>query len=72
MLFRSGVELVHVIAREQGATVGSVALTIQATVDRSRQARADVTLFNTVRLDFVVTGTDGATAAQLVEGFKRR
>lgn len=67
-----GVELVHVIAREQGVTVGSVALTIQGTVDRSRQARADVTLFNTVRLDFVITGADGATAAQLVEGFKRR
>ena len=34
--------------------------------------RTDVTLFNSVRLDFTVTGTDGASAAALVEGFKKR
>jgi len=67
-----GVELVHVIARDQGTTVEKVALTVHGTVDRGQQSRADVTVFNKVRLDFVVSGTDGATAAQLVEGFKRR
>ena len=67
-----GVELVHVIARDQGATVGKVALSVHGTVDRGNQARTDVTLFNSIRLAFVLSGTDGATAAQLVEGFKRR
>jgi uncharacterized OsmC-like protein len=67
-----GVELVHVIARDQNATVAGVKLVVQGIVDRGRQKRADVTVFNSVQLDFVVEGTDGATAAQLVEGFKRR
>lgn len=67
-----GVELVHVIARDQGTSVDRVVLKVQGKVDRAKQARTDVTVFNSVRLDFVVTGTDAATAAQLVEGFKRR
>lgn len=67
-----GVELVHVIARDQGASVGKVKLTVQGVVDRGRQKRSDVTVFNSLRLDFAVEGTDSATAAQLVEGFKRR
>lgn len=67
-----GVELVHVIAKEQGKSVGSVQLRVHGMLDRSKQSRADVTVLNSIRLDFVVSGTDGATAAQLVEGFKRR
>ncbi|MGH6924277.1 MAG: OsmC family protein [Propylenella sp.] len=67
-----GVELVHVIARDQGAVVENVKLTVHGVVDRGRQKRPDVTVFNSLRLDFVVEGTDSATAAQLVEGFKRR
>jgi hypothetical protein len=41
-------------------------------VDRGKQKRIDVTIFNSMRLEFSIGGTDGATAAQLVEGFKRR
>lgn len=67
-----GVELVHVIAKDQGATVGKVNLAVHGTVDRGKQKRTDVTVFNAVRLEFSIGGTDGATAAQLVEGFKRR
>lgn len=67
-----GVELVHVIARDEGITVGGVRLSVHGVVDRSRQSRTDVTVFNTLRLDFDVQGTDGATAARLVEGFRRR
>ena len=67
-----GVELVQVIAKEQGAPLGKVALTLHGMLDRSRQSRTDVTVLNSVRLEFVISGTDGATAAQLVEGFKRR
>jgi organic hydroperoxide reductase OsmC/OhrA len=67
-----GVELVHVIARDQGATVGKVHLAVHGTVDRGNQSRADLTVFNSLRLAFEVSGADGATAASLVEGFKRR
>lgn len=67
-----GVELVHVIAKDQGKAVGKVNLSVHGTVDRAKQKRDDVTVFNSVRLEFSIGGTDGATAAQLVEGFKRR
>lgn len=67
-----GVELVQVIARDTKVNIGPVSVAIHGIVDRSRQARADVTLFNTVTMDFTVHGTDGASAAALVEGFKRR
>ena len=67
-----GVELVHVIARDQGTRVGKVTLDVHGAVDRAKQKRADLTVFNSVRLGFSVEGTDGATAAQLVEAFKRR
>ena len=67
-----GVELVHVIARDAGEPLGRVAVEIEGTIDRSRQAREDVTTFTSVRLDFTLTGTDDAAAARLVEGFKRR
>ena len=67
-----GVELVHVIAREQGVKVGTVAVSVYGELDRANQKRADVTVLNQVRMEFVLSGTDGTTAAQLVEGFKRR
>ena len=67
-----GVELLHVIARDQSVPITRVGLTVSGTVDRGNQPRTDVTLFNTVRLRFTVGGTDAAQAAALVEGFKRR
>lgn len=67
-----GVELVHVIARDEKTEIGSVELKVHGLVDRANQARQDVTTFTRIELDFVLTGTDGRTAAALVEGFKRR
>ena len=67
-----GVELVQVIARDQGAAVGRVAVAIKGVVDRGNQPRPDVTVFTSVHLTFTLVGTNGATAAALVEGFKRR
>jgi hypothetical protein len=67
-----GAELVQVIARDTSVKIGPVSVAIHGIVDRSRQARPDVTVFNSVQLDFTVHGTDGASAATLVEGFKRR
>ena len=67
-----GVELVQVIAKEQQVNVESVNVAIRGVIDRSKQPRTDVTTFTSVRLDFKVTGCDGAQAAALVEAFKRR
>ena len=67
-----GVELIHVIARDQSIPLTRVEVRIYGAVDRAKQSRADVTTFNTVRLDFTLWGTDSAQAATLVEGFKRR
>ena len=67
-----GVELMHVIAREQSLPLRRVSARVRGVVDRGAQPRTDVTLFTSVRLWFILEGTDSAQAAALVEGFKRR
>jgi len=67
-----GVELLHVIAKEQARALGSVKATIYGKVDRSKQPKKDVTVFNEVRLDFELSGTDAASAEELVDAFTRR
>lgn len=67
-----GVELVQVIAKDQGTTIGAVSVEIEATVDRGNQPRADVTVFSTFHMRFHVGGTDADAARALVDGFKRR
>ena len=67
-----GVELIHVIAKQDNVPLDRVAVKIYAWNDRTKQARADLTTLNSVRLDFTVWGADSAQAAALVEGFKRR
>ncbi len=67
-----GVELVQVIAREQSVPVSDVAVRIHAVVDRNRPVRPDVTLFNTVRLRFTLSGVPADRAGSLIEQFKKR
>ncbi len=67
-----GVELLHVIAKEQARALGSVQATIYGKVDRSKQPKKDVTVFNEVRLEFELSGTDAASADELVDAFTRR
>ncbi len=67
-----GVELLHVIARDEGVPLERVAVRIRGTVDRGNQPRTDVTLFTAVGLSFQLAGTPATRAAALVEGFKRR
>ena len=67
-----GVELVHVIAREQTAPLERVAVQIHGESDRAKQTRTDVSTLNSVQLDFQLWGVSDAQAAALVEGFKRR
>jgi uncharacterized OsmC-like protein len=67
-----GVELIHVIARDQDVPLTKVGVRIYGQVNRSQQPRPEITTFNSVRLDFTLSGTSDAQAAALVEGFKRR
>ena len=67
-----GVELVQVIAREQSVPVRDVAVRIHAVVDRSRPVRPDVTLFNSVRVRFMLAGVPNDRAGGLIEQFKKR
>lgn len=67
-----GAELISVIAREEGAALDDVGVTMTGLVDRSRQTRPDVTTFTKVDVDIVLTGADDARAAAMVEGFRRR
>ena len=67
-----GVELVHVIAKQDNVPLERVAVTIHGESDRARQTRSDVSTLSLVTLDFQLWGVDGAQAAALVEGFKRR
>jgi organic hydroperoxide reductase OsmC/OhrA len=67
-----GVELLEVIARERDLALRGVDVRIEATVDRSRPVRDDVTLFNSVRLDVELEGVDEESGGQLVQTFKGR
>jgi uncharacterized OsmC-like protein len=67
-----GVELLQVIARERGITLGPLGAEIRGTIVRDRPVRDDVTVFNTVRLRFELRGIGDEDAAVLVESFKAR
>jgi uncharacterized OsmC-like protein len=67
-----GVELVHVIARDSRLPLRSVHVTADGVLDRSRPVRADVSVFNSVRLAFTLDGVDRTQADVLISTFKRR
>ena len=67
-----GVELIQVMAKQDGRPLDKVEVKIYGAMDRTKQARTDVTLLNTVRVDFTFWGCDDANAAALMEGFRRR
>jgi uncharacterized OsmC-like protein len=67
-----GVELVQVFAKQKNLPLGSATGTISALLDRSSQARSDLTLFNLARLDFTLTGVSQDEANELVRSFQAR
>lgn len=67
-----GVELVQVLARSAEIPLKTVNVSIRGTMDRSRPVRPDVSLFNSVRLEFELTGVSDAQAKQLIDAFKGR
>lgn len=67
-----GVELMHVIARDNNIPLERVTIKVEGTIDRERQSRTDRSHYNTVILDITLTGVGDAQARELVEGFQRR
>ena len=67
-----GVELVQVVARDDGVAVGQVLARISGEIDSERPVRDDVTVFTSVRLELDVEGVTQTEAERLVERFKRR
>src|ERR1700746_673298 len=67
-----GVELVQVLAKSSGIPVKGIAVKIKGIMDRSKPVRPDVSLFNSVHLEFRFTGVTNEGAKQLVETFKGR
>ena len=67
-----GVELVQVLAKSAGIELQGLAVRIQGRMDRSQPVRPDVSLFNSVRLEFQMSGVNDQEARQLVETFKGR
>lgn len=67
-----GVELVQVLAQSSSVPVQSIAVKIRGFMDRSRPVRQDVSLFNSVSLQFQFSGITDANANELVEKFKTR
>jgi uncharacterized OsmC-like protein len=67
-----GVELVEVIARDEGVELVGARVEIAGEIDPARPVREDLTVFNRVHLAFELDGVGGDEAARLVERFKRR
>ena len=67
-----GMELMQVIAREEGVPLTGAVVRASGVVDRSNQARTDVTTFNSARFRFELAGVSQAQAEVLVVKFTRR
>jgi uncharacterized OsmC-like protein len=67
-----GVELMHVIARDQSVPLQRATVAIHGTIDRSNPPRPDLTTFNSVRVDVTLWGPTMAQAQAVVEGFQKR
>ena len=67
-----GVELIQVLARQEGVPLRSVRASIEAMQDRAAPVRPDVSLFNTVRIHFELGGVTQDQGKDLVDRFKGR
>jgi uncharacterized OsmC-like protein len=67
-----GVELIQVLARDQGLPLARVRSTISGEIDPQRPARTDVTVFTRIRLHLELTGVTAEQGELLVKGFTAR
>ena len=64
-----GVELLQVLAQRADVAVGSVAVAVHATMDRSNPVHPRYSLFHTVGVHFTLGGVTADEAETLVESF---
>lgn len=67
-----GVELMQVIAREQKLPLHEARVGIYGVLDRGNPVRPDLTLFNSVRLQFHLKGVTDEQGALLIAAFQGR
>jgi uncharacterized OsmC-like protein len=67
-----GVELMQVLAKDEGVALEKASVDVTGVQDPARPVRDDVSVFNSVRLEFQVAGVNDDEAQRLVERFKRR
>ena len=67
-----GVELMQVIARERQLPLHGASVEICGVLERGNPVRPDVTLFNSVRLQFHLKGITAEQGALLIAAFKAR
>jgi uncharacterized OsmC-like protein len=67
-----GIELLQVIARSEDVPLESASVEVAGEMDPANPIRQDVSVFNSVRLEFRLAGVNEDDAALLVERFKRR
>jgi uncharacterized OsmC-like protein len=65
-----GVELLQVLARAEDVPLEAASVEITGELDPSNPVRSDVSVFNSVRLSFRLSGVTGEQATTLVERFK--
>lgn len=67
-----GVELLQVIAKAEGVALEAANVEIAGAIDPSNPVRSDLSVFNSVRLSFRLSGVTDDEATHLVERFKGR
>src|SRR5688500_16874136 len=67
-----GVELIQVLAKQQGAAIGALHARVHGAMDRANPVRTDYTVFNSVRVELEFEGTEYEEAFELAEAFKKR
>jgi uncharacterized OsmC-like protein len=67
-----GVELIHVLAKDGNVPLRSVTATVEGMQDRSAPVRPDVSLFNTVHINFTLEGVSQQQGEDLVTRFRQR
>jgi uncharacterized OsmC-like protein len=67
-----GVELLEVLAKDEGLPLTKASVDVSGELDPARPVRENLSVFNSVRLQFEVSGVGEEEATHLVERFKRR
>ena len=67
-----GVELVQAFAKTESIPLRAINVDISGTLDRANPVRKDLSVFNTVQVNFHLAGVTTAQGATLIDRFKGR